>query len=312
MKNQEAEHMIVRRFHKTHHSPGKELVEHGLKMARDSEGGVWSQVVLVSPELAGDLLALNFVNNRTVSNRRIKRYADEMAKNEWHISNDYITFGQDGKMYNGQHRLFAVIEANTSVLLGFLYGVKEVSTYSMDTGYVRTQGNTLHVALGITNANQLAALANYEYRWANHTEFRTGHWQNLVLSREELVKTVKEREIEYREAIAATSPITHNTGINQSAVALAYMVLTDLNPERAEVFFDALASGANLSPKNPILLLRNKLIQTKGSRILTGGPHYQWEQFYMTLKAWNAWIKGKERTTIAMQKDEAIPVPIAR
>ena len=64
-------------------------------------------------------------------------------------------------------------------------------------------------------------------------------------------------------------------------------------------------SGANLSPGDPRLALRNWLSNNR--RLPTAGHHLG-----LLIKAWNAWMGGATRALMILRDDEAFPVLATR
>jgi len=99
----------------------------------------------VTPELAQKLLNFNFSNNRVISKNAVTRYAKKMQQGQWKISSP-ITFSADGYLIDGQHRLNAVLKAETSVPFMMMLGVPEEVAENIDRGRRRSITDVAHVA----------------------------------------------------------------------------------------------------------------------------------------------------------------------
>jgi hypothetical protein len=64
----------------------------------------FSEIVVVTPELASKWLARN-KKNRRVYQGRVALYASQMASGEWHLTHQGIAFDELGNLVDGQHRL---------------------------------------------------------------------------------------------------------------------------------------------------------------------------------------------------------------
>jgi|SRR5690349_23995058 len=82
----------------------------------------------------------------------------------------------------------------------------------------------------------------------------------------------------------------YKQGLGQvSLMGVAYHVLrTTYGDDLTEKFFGPLVSGANLTEKHPILVLRNRLMSAKSLKLSRS------ERLALIFKAWNAWIDERE------------------
>lgn len=70
--------------------------------------------VLVTPEKAISWLEGN-THNRKLREERVKQYARDISRGEWYLTHQGIAFDPSGVLVDGQHRLWAIIEANMAV-----------------------------------------------------------------------------------------------------------------------------------------------------------------------------------------------------
>lgn len=111
----------------------------------NSYENVTVNVELITPLLAKSYLTKNFEHNRNVKSEHLKALTLEMKMNRFYLSNDAITFEQNGKLTNGQHRLNAVVESDTSQ--PFLVARNMVSTSKsiIDVGKRRNMADRIQV-----------------------------------------------------------------------------------------------------------------------------------------------------------------------
>ena len=100
---------------------------------------MYAEVVTVTPEIADMWLKLNKVN-RGIRKNRVDVYAEQMKKGEWQLNGQGISFGTDGSLIDGQHRLNAVIKAGVPVRMLVIHNV-EASVF--DLGVVRNEADIL-------------------------------------------------------------------------------------------------------------------------------------------------------------------------
>lgn len=118
-------------------------------------------VVMVTPELAKILLGRNIENNRRVAARRVSRYANQMILGEWKVS-DPLKFNERGDLFDGQHRLHAVIEANIAVPFVVLFGYPSESMSCVDLGAGRNVSDVAKIEgidMGLNKAAIVMAMA---------------------------------------------------------------------------------------------------------------------------------------------------------
>lgn len=72
------------------------------------------RVETITPEIAKTYLTRN-VNNRKPSNKTVSIYAREMKMGKWQLTHQGLAFDENGDLLDGQHRLWAVVEADVPV-----------------------------------------------------------------------------------------------------------------------------------------------------------------------------------------------------
>lgn len=95
------------------------------------------QLIMVTPDLARQMLGANNGNRRLRKNS-VESMAKAMRRGEWKISHQAIALGQTGRLIDGQHRLSAVVAAETAVPMVVAYGADERTFDSLDIGVKRT------------------------------------------------------------------------------------------------------------------------------------------------------------------------------
>lgn len=89
----------------------------------------------ITPAIAREYLGKNF-NNRALRQRRVAMYAEQMRYGNWSLTHNGIAFDETGNLLDGQHRLAAVIKANTTVKMMVARGVAR--TGNIDNGLCRS------------------------------------------------------------------------------------------------------------------------------------------------------------------------------
>lgn len=87
-------------------------------------------------------------NNRPINERAVERYAKDMREGRWGVSDSVIAFDTKGRLINGQHRLWAVVESgariNQHVATGY---APEAITY-FDDAYRRDNTQVYNMVNG--------------------------------------------------------------------------------------------------------------------------------------------------------------------
>jgi len=101
--------------------------------------GIKTEIVFVTPEIAKQFLG----NNDPAFNRRpvkshVNEIADAILSGGWVPSHQGIAFDDSGRLLDGQHRLMAVVKANTGVWMQVNRGVPQESFFYIDTSKRRT------------------------------------------------------------------------------------------------------------------------------------------------------------------------------
>lgn len=95
----------------------------------------------ITPEIAGQYLALNHPKNRKhVRESRVRQWAELMKAGAWAVTHQGIAFDDQGYLIDGQHRLHAVARAGVPVEMEVSRG------YSFDTFAVLDRGISRNAA----------------------------------------------------------------------------------------------------------------------------------------------------------------------
>lgn len=299
-----AVHMFKKEKASIFSNEGEALVHEMLEQARQTDYGVATRVVLITPELAGDFLSTNFATNRPLRPERVAEYARQMAEGQWTLAEAAIIFDSQGRMVNGQHRLTACIQAATPFLSILAVGLDKNAIINLDTGYVRNIGQSLHIQ-GISNAGAYATLADYIRRWERRRVSMPHAQKGMGLSRTERLEFISSHYQEMSEAMTWGVRAYRTLRMNRTSFGLCWLVLKKAGGEsEAERFFTGLFEGIHLEAGDPRLLLQKRLRESRQSR-----PD-PWVQVYMTIKAWNMWRAGKKGQMLFWREVEGIPEPV--
>lgn len=233
----------------------------------------------LTPDKAKEYLARN-TRNRPIRERRVNQLVEAIQRGEWHLNNDAIAFDDKGVLLNGQHRLAAVIQSGTPVDVMVIWGAEPKSQLTMDMGVKRNLADELRIE-GYPNHLALAATINVKWR-LEHDVVRNTSMRPSVFQGLELLAKYPDLTEAVRWCV---NRYTHRLHGSVGVMAVCYHEFMSRDADAASVFFESLTEGTNLVPGSPILLLR---------RILETGSISPVMQFALTIKAWNAYIDGKQ------------------
>jgi predicted transglutaminase-like cysteine proteinase len=112
--------------------------------------------VTVTPDMAAEWLEVNTAN-RPVKQHVVAQYAAAMKRGEWKLTHQGIAFDKYGKLQDGQHRLWAIIDSGVSVEMQVTRNASPEAFTCLDNGAKRTLADLTQ--LPNAHAQVCAALA---------------------------------------------------------------------------------------------------------------------------------------------------------
>lgn len=279
--------------------------------AKDIGLGLSGHIEMVGPEEALNFLDVNErlgFTNRRINKERVDAYAADMKAGRWRMTGESVVIGKDGQLMNGQHRMYAVIDSETTQPMVIVRGVDMSAFHAMDQGRPRRPADVFGIA-GIKNAHLMAATTRHLWIWKTMGPdgFKTGNtmrreskrgWNNEIAV--EIANTPRLAEsVNLARAMSSLGP--------PSAFAFCHFICAAVNREAADEFFDILGNGIGLSKGAPILVLRNRLIADRAQRGLRRPETVN--VIRMTMRIWNAWRDKEMLTKMPNLIDSPIPRP---
>lgn len=215
------------------------------KLALTNGESFSTEVIDVGPPIAKEWLELNHERNRTVSWPRVKTISRDMKAGAWKLTHQAICFGGDGKLIDGQHRLYAVVDADVTVPMLVVR-----SSLSFDDPIDRGAGRSIAFLMGTTSnvAAGLNTLRMLEYGLKGRTQTGT------------TVAETKSVLARHREPIEALNLLhTRLRGGVSAALVWAWPV----DPRTIEQFSREIILGEMLKRGDPAYSLREWLSRNK-------------------------------------------------
>lgn len=242
----------------------------------------------ITPEMAHDILGGN-TNNRHIHERHVRKICAALEDGRWRFNGESIKIAHDGTLIDGQHRLVACIRTGVPIDTLIIYGIDPETYTTIDIGAKRTASDALSRE-GIKNSVAISGAI----RWILAIKSRKAHIGNIYLDPDQVLEEyLKLKHID--QSVECHPPVKPLLA-PAAAIALHYM-FAEKDLSAANDFFADLSSGVGLRDGDPVLALRNKLIETKiknrMKRLQTPS-----ETIALVIRAWNARRTGRRLTLV--------------
>lgn len=240
----------------------------------------WTGLIEFTTEIATAFLELN-TNNRNISDSVVDKYATVMKEGHWlpEIATP-ITVSEFGVLQNGQHRLYAVLEADVPVIMNAAFGSSEAALLYFDQGRARTVPDNAGL-MGVVQPKVVTASANIVYGLVTGLENISRAAPDIVRFNDENTKA-----IEWISARIGNKNGKMNRAYITGPLVFAYRA----NPDKVDEFAKGFVTGEDLPKGSPIAAVR-QMFFTSGSR---GTARTRYELSAKTLCAIHAYILGKD------------------
>jgi hypothetical protein len=256
------------------------------------------EIVQVTPALAAEWLALN-THNRHPRRNVVNAYAADMSDGHWQFNGDAIRFDDDGKLIDGQHRLAASIEADVTLPMLVVRGLAPSTQETVDGGAKRMFADVLKLR-GEVNSTSLAAVTRRVTLWeagARRSEI------NVQATNAQMSATL-DKYPWLRDIIVPAKLTAEGSRLTPSVAGLCWWLFTRIDGEDAEAFMARLRDGQHLAAHDPVYELRQAIAKTQVGSVGSRSPVYLTA---ITIKAWNAYRRGGQVTSISYRPGGAQP-----
>jgi len=262
-------------------------------------------IVTVTPAVAEIWLGHN-ADNRPLRQAQVDALTGAIQRGEWKLDGSPIRFDTNGNLVDGQHRLWAIIEADTPVEVAVVVGLEPDTRLTVDSALAkRSTSDTLRMG-GHPQATQLASTINHFWKWQIAEAIRTSRLPSI---QQALAVLAEHPGLE--NSLKDVGAIRKRFRLASGMIAATHYVFATIDADDANTFFEALKEGTNLAPGDPILVLRNYL----ETQLVVGASSRANKLTHQALiiKAWNAWRDGETITVLTWKsggmRAEAFPVP---
>ena len=213
---------------------------------------VKSQLVLITPEMAQDLLKKN-THNRRPRDSHVEKIAAAIMRGEWVVNGDAIRISKSGVLLDGQHRLLGIVKSGVAVFSMITTGLDDDVFHSIDRGAGRTISDALHLK-GEVNCSKIASAAKLLYVWEKRGNPYIGTLD--VPSAAQVIGILEQNPYLRESAKAVSGSAWFKKNLPQASAVFCHFVFHKHNPEKCALFFEALQSGANLANDSPVFHVR--------------------------------------------------------
>lgn len=255
----------------------------------------------VTPDIAKEWLEGNTFNRRR-SDRLVDFYAEAMLAEEWRLNGEPIIFDGKGRLQNGQHRLWACIEADKSFWTVVVRNAEWDAIYTIDTGRKRSMGDALTLK-GEKDVANLAAMLVWVWRFENGVMDMGGRSRPTNVT---LLKLLDERP-EIRDWINLVAHrFRHTIHVPGGLMSALFYEFSLIDKKDCAAFLEQCITGENLSAADPAYAWRRWMMARYKE---TAKPNQQ-TVAAITVKAWNAFRRHERPAAFRWAGNEAFPEAI--
>jgi hypothetical protein len=262
---------------------------------------IYAQVETIDPEFAEMLLG-KMVANRHLRSRKRTQFANDMRGGRWRTNGEAIKLTADGRVIDGEHRLWAVVDSGATIRTLVVYNVLEEDRVTMDSGSPRTLADHLKF-LGHKRTAELATTLNVLWDRQKGSARHSGHSGGV--SRQQYMDLLAEHP-NIEDSVAAMDKLRRRLRLPMGIAAALHYDMATLSEEDCVYFWDHLDSGIDLGERSPIRALRKRLEDNIASR---SAKLDQVTLHAYLIKAWNLWREGREINQLMWRRGGANPEP---
>jgi hypothetical protein len=259
------------------------------------------KVMLLTPEEASRLLEHNTLN-RPLNDQHVKRLANQIIAGKWRFNGDTIKISDDHQVLDGQHRLWAVLEAKTAITTIIVGGIARDAFATIDTLRKPRSGGDVLALMGATgNKSSTAAALTWLIRWQ----------KGILETYKQPAHRIENSDIEHAfinnpgitRALERCSPLRGTA--SPALVGFFYYILSNRSPELAERMVYTMENPAGIAMSDPYFRLRMYFVsdhQRKDALVTIA----------LMIKATNAAYHGREIKVLRWQNQGQNPEEFPR
>lgn len=263
-------------------------------IGRHKQAEPTAELQVVTPQMAAAWLESN-EGNRNVRKVKVNTYAKSMRAGDWVITGEGVKFDWNGRLFDGQHRLLAVVQAKTAVPMFVFRELDPNAQTVVDTGAKRSPADALKFAGVEHYTNELAAIAKIMTIWDEGGFTRSGasHGSGEVTSTE-VIDWIATGDNHARAVEAVLLAKRVNKSLfpipSTSTLAAVLIIFGRVDEEGARQFAEDMADLRLNGKGDPLFTLHSRLTRAKVSKEVLRTPG----QLFCYIRTWNARRAGEQ------------------
>jgi hypothetical protein len=264
---------------------------------------MYCEFLEVNKDLADALLDLS-AGNRAYRNQRLDAYCRARIENRWKLTHQGICFGDDGKLYDGHHRLKFVSITGLPTTFLFVFNLPPSHAAFIDSGLPRSAMDAMKMSGLGEYTKEMCATASVI---KDVHKGMAVHWSAQRMDPEQYHVVINE----FAEGLTfACDMLKGAIGATRTARALVARAYYHVDTSRLEDFCLILKSGQPLrSAENPendqaAFAYRNFLIQARGA----SGSAIDYDRYARGQSALKAFIERRSLAKLYKCTDDIYPI----
>jgi hypothetical protein len=238
-----------------------------------------TRVELVTPAMAAEWLKSN-TRNRNLISSKVDQLATIIASGLWRTTHQGIAFGEGEVLYDGQHRLHAIIKAGVPVRVAVTRGLLAPTLEAIDLGNARKVEDVMAFAGGprITHNFRAAVMA-----CAQLVAIGSINGSKCTAS----IHTLRAAMDEHGPDVAAVEPA--RSRFYNSSLVSAFAIARRTAPAKTAEFIALFHSGDGIGVGHPAYVLREYFL----TRHTSGAKNNREALSQRAFAALDAFVEGR-------------------
>jgi hypothetical protein len=240
--------------------------------------------------------------NRPLSNRLVEYLVQQANAGTFYPMVAPIHFDTQGRLRNGQHRMWMVIDSEKTQQFLVVRNASEEEIDALDIGKRRTGGDVLALD-GYANGGMLSgALQNL---WMYEHNIVPGHARSFFSTKNAPGMTnhmVREFVTLHPKLLESVEYLKGTPSIRligpPAMLAFCHYAILRANPIQGPDFWASVATQVFWGQNDPAFRLYDRLSRSKAVNERKDKKLIPTEVAALTIKAWNMWVQGKDVTIL--------------
>lgn len=256
-----------------------------------SVASVREYTVEMTPALAEQWLDMVPEGQRHVRDSHVKKLAQSMASGQWRPEVcPPLLRDNDGWVWDGQHRLWAVLVSGVTVPFAVRDGVPLDAVVHVDTGAPRGLSDVLKMQANVVaGARRVGAVTKLVYAWdvvgARGQSLFAG-WASAGVTHQQVLEFFLDHDEELQDACRQGRNVARALTGAPGPAGLAWCLFNRIDIFLASQMAKDIADPSMLPDGHPVLAMRKLILLSRQSTNAKGFPG--WVQLAYLIKTWNA------------------------